>query len=148
MKPHHMAITFIAATAASLFSVGVAMADGLVTFQAESGAPGSNFTNGTDGTVQYISISTDTVNNGNPGNVNRVATYTVVFPEAGTFNLFARMRVGHRELARRPGRNAGVAQLVERLTCNEDVAGSTPVTGSSAVVLLRVRGDSRASVDG
>src|SRR3989337_2085385 len=25
---------------------------------------------------------------------------------------------------------AGVAQLVERLTCNEDVAGSTPVTGS------------------
>ena len=25
---------------------------------------------------------------------------------------------------------AGVAQLVERLTCNEDVVGSTPVTGS------------------
>ncbi len=25
---------------------------------------------------------------------------------------------------------AGVAQLVERLTCNEDVAGSTPVSGS------------------
>ena len=28
------------------------------------------------------------------------------------------------------GGEAGVAQLVERLTCNEDVAGSTPVTGS------------------
>ena len=27
-------------------------------------------------------------------------------------------------------RLAGVAQLVERLTCNEDVVGSTPVTGS------------------
>ena len=26
--------------------------------------------------------------------------------------------------------HAGVAQLVERLTCNEDVAGSTPVSGS------------------
>ena len=25
---------------------------------------------------------------------------------------------------------AGVAQLVERLTCNEDVVGSTPITGS------------------
>ena len=25
---------------------------------------------------------------------------------------------------------AGVAQLVERLTCNEDVVGSTPFTGS------------------
>ena len=27
--------------------------------------------------------------------------------------------------------DAGVAQLEERLTCNEDVAGSTPVTGSN-----------------
>ena len=27
--------------------------------------------------------------------------------------------------------NAGVAQLVERLTCNEDVVGSTPISGSS-----------------
>lgn len=26
--------------------------------------------------------------------------------------------------------HAGVAQLVERLTCNEDVAGSIPVSGS------------------
>ena len=26
--------------------------------------------------------------------------------------------------------DAGVAQLVERLTCNEDVVGSTPITGS------------------
>jgi hypothetical protein len=29
--------------------------------------------------------------------------------------------------------------LVERLTCNEDVAGSTPVTGSEADALLRLR---------
>ena len=27
--------------------------------------------------------------------------------------------------------HAGVAQLVERLSCKEDVAGSTPVTGST-----------------
>ena len=26
--------------------------------------------------------------------------------------------------------NAGIAQLVEHLTCNQGVAGSTPVTGS------------------
>ena len=32
---------------------------------------------------------------------------------------------------------AGVAQLVERLTCNEDVAGSTPVTGSTQGVSFR-----------
>ena len=33
---------------------------------------------------------------------------------------------------------ARVAQLVERLTCNEDVAGSTPVSGSTlAYVILK-----------
>ena len=94
MKPGRSAISFIAATTISLVSVEVSLADALVTFQAESGALGSNFTNGTDGAIQYISISTDTVNSGNPGNANRVATYTVIFPEAGTYNLFARVRVG------------------------------------------------------
>ena len=28
------------------------------------------------------------------------------------------------------GRHAGIAQLVEHLTCNEDVAGSSPVSSS------------------
>ncbi|HET7624136.1 MAG TPA: LamG-like jellyroll fold domain-containing protein [Verrucomicrobiae bacterium] len=65
-----------------------------VTFEAENGALGSDFTNGTDGAVQYISISTDTVNTGNPGNANRMASYTVTFPAAGTYNLYARILVG------------------------------------------------------
>jgi glucuronoarabinoxylan endo-1,4-beta-xylanase len=65
-----------------------------VTFEAESGEPGSDFTNGTDSAVQYISISTDTVNSGNPGNTNRLATYKVNFPMAGTYQLYARLRVG------------------------------------------------------
>jgi endo-1,4-beta-xylanase len=68
-----------------------------VTFEAESGTftPGSDFTtNGTDGAVQFISISTDTVNPGNPGNTNRVATYSVKFPAAGTYKLYGRVRVG------------------------------------------------------
>ena len=94
MEPHRSAIIFIATTAALLAGSGVSKAEGLVTFQAESGTLGSNFTNGTDGAIQFISISTDTVNLGNPGNANRVATYTVVFPEAGTYNLFARVLVG------------------------------------------------------
>ena len=29
--------------------------------------------------------------------------------------------------------NAGVAQLEERLTCNEDVGGSNPLAGSSLI---------------
>jgi uncharacterized repeat protein (TIGR03803 family) len=94
MKPHRSAIIFLATTAVLLAGSDVSKADGLVTFQAESGTLGSNFTNGTDGAINFISISTDTVNGGNPGNANRVATYTVVFPEAGTYNFFARVRVG------------------------------------------------------
>jgi len=65
-----------------------------VTFEAESGALGSDFTNEIDGAVQYISISTDIVNGGNPGDASRMASYTVTFPEAGTYNLYARVLVG------------------------------------------------------
>jgi hypothetical protein len=65
-----------------------------VTFEAESATLGADFTNGTGGTVQFISISTDRINNGNPGSSNRVATYTVIFPAAGKYNLYARIRVG------------------------------------------------------
>ncbi len=65
-----------------------------VTFEAESGALGANFTNGTSSGVQFISISTDRINNGNPGNSSRVATYTVTFPAPGNYHLYARVRVG------------------------------------------------------
>ena len=65
-----------------------------VTFEAEAGVLGTDFTNGTTGAVQFISISTDTVNSGYPGNANRVATYTVTFPAAGTYQLYARILVG------------------------------------------------------
>jgi hypothetical protein len=36
-----------------------------------------------------------------------------------------------------PDGEAGVAQLVERATCNGDVAGSIPVTGSEVSVVVR-----------
>jgi uncharacterized repeat protein (TIGR03803 family) len=85
---------FIASLVAWLGAARTSTAAGIVVFEAESGTLGSNFTNGTDGATQFISISTDTVNSGNPGNANRVATYTVNFPEAGTYNLFARVLVG------------------------------------------------------
>ena len=65
-----------------------------VSFEAETGILGADFTNGTDGAVQFISISTDRINNGNPGSSNRVATYTVNFPAAGRYYLYARLRVG------------------------------------------------------
>ena len=94
MKLRRSAIVFLATTAVLLAGSDVSKADGLVTFQAESGTLGSNFTNGTDSAVQFISISTDTVNSGNPGNANRVATFFVTFPSAGTYELYGRVRVG------------------------------------------------------
>jgi arabinoxylan arabinofuranohydrolase len=65
-----------------------------LTFEAESGALGANFTNANNSGVQFIAIATPNINPGNPGAAARVATYTVNFPAAGTYNLFARMRVG------------------------------------------------------
>ena len=94
MKLHQSVIIFIVAMSVVLTGSDVSVAAGVTTFQAESGTLGSNFTNGADGSIQLISISTDTVSGGNPGNANRVATYSVVFPEAGTYNFFARVRVG------------------------------------------------------
>ena len=94
MKLQSSTVVFIVTMTIVLAGRNISNAAGLVAFEAESGALGSNFTNGTDGEIQFISISTDTVNSGNPGNANRVASYTVVFPEAGTYNLFARGLVG------------------------------------------------------
>jgi hypothetical protein len=65
-----------------------------ISFQAESGALGSDFTTASDGPTNYITITTDLVNTDFPGNTNRIATYTVSFPAAGTYNFYARVRVG------------------------------------------------------
>ena len=65
-----------------------------LTVEAESGALGAGFTNGNSGGVQWISIATTNINAGNPGNASRVATYTVTFPAAGTYELYARLRTG------------------------------------------------------
>src|SRR5262245_4115139 len=86
--------TAIVVASLALLAISSRVQAATVTFEAESGALGSNFTNGTAAGVQFISISTDTVNAGNPGNANRVATYTVTFPAAGTYNLYSRLRVG------------------------------------------------------
>ena len=64
----------------------------LVKFEAESGVLGSNFAV-TNGTPTFISI-TNNLAASNPGDASRVASYTVTFPAAGTYDLYARVRVG------------------------------------------------------
>lgn len=65
-----------------------------VSFESESGGLGSDFTNGSSGAMQFISVSPDRINTGNPGSANRVATYAVTFPTNGTYHQYGRLRVG------------------------------------------------------
>ena len=65
----------------------------LVKFEAESGVLGSDFALSNSTSPAYITITTD--GGGNfPSNAARVATYTVTFPTPGTYQLYARVRVG------------------------------------------------------
>ena len=65
-----------------------------VVVEAESGTGGSNYPVMQSGGVTYISPTT---NNGNltyPGDSSRIKTYQVTFADSGSYNLFARVRVG------------------------------------------------------
>ncbi|MGA2241987.1 MAG: hypothetical protein ABSH11_08090 [Verrucomicrobiota bacterium] len=64
-----------------------------VKLEAESSTRGADYAIGNDGVTQYI-YPTSTSTAGNPGSAARVVTFTVTFPEAGTYNLYARVRVG------------------------------------------------------
>jgi len=70
----------------------------VIGFQAESGTLGADFDpplidpNGLALGGQYITIET-TSGGGSPGHEDRIATYTVTFPEAGTYDLYARLMV-------------------------------------------------------
>ena len=64
-----------------------------VTVQAEFGNLGANFVVGNDGGTQFISNTNNNTGN-NPGVDSRVASYSVTFPEASSYSLYARIRVG------------------------------------------------------
>lgn len=72
---------------------GVSLAAGVVTFEAESGALGSNWAVSNSASPEYITVLSDGAGN-NPSNATRVASYTVTFPSADTYQLYARVRVG------------------------------------------------------
>ena len=64
-----------------------------VIVEAESGDAGIDFNTLQDETISYVAIQTNFINTGNPGSANRIITYEVNFPDTGTYNLFARLRV-------------------------------------------------------
>jgi len=63
------------------------------TFEAESGTLGIDWIVNTSGSPDYITITSDYAMD-NPGSSDRVATYSVTFPAAGTYQLYARFRLG------------------------------------------------------
>ncbi|MGA3284006.1 MAG: BNR-4 repeat-containing protein [Verrucomicrobiota bacterium] len=94
MKTNIFNLTAILATLTSVLTgLAVSSHAASVTLEAESGTLGTNFAVLTDGAIQYI---TNTNNNTayNPGIPGRVVTYSVTFPEPGTYELYARLRVG------------------------------------------------------
>jgi endo-1,4-beta-xylanase len=62
-----------------------------VIIEAESGTLGANFTTGTLDGATYV---TTTLNGTTPPTAGRIASYSVTFPAAGTYELYARYRVG------------------------------------------------------
>lgn len=93
IRLHRHAI-FIASILIVLLEAGhEAMCASLVTVEAESGVLGTNLIVGSSGGVTFITNTNNHTAN-NPGIAARVATYNVTFPEPGTYNLYARVRIG------------------------------------------------------
>ncbi len=64
-----------------------------VTFEAEAGAAGADFNTTTEGDITYVVISTNGTASA-PESAARVITYEVTFAATGTYDLYARLRVG------------------------------------------------------
>jgi len=63
--------------------------------QAETGTLGADWTSPTQAGVQYVTVvPTATINGQNPGTAARVITYSVTFPGPGSYDLYARVRIG------------------------------------------------------
>ncbi|MBD0257857.1 MAG: endo-1,4-beta-xylanase [Cytophagales bacterium] len=70
-----------------------------VIVQAESGTLGAQpeppvLLTAQEGGVGFVRVQGDFASTTNPGTASRVVTYTVTFPFAGTYSLYARVRVG------------------------------------------------------
>jgi xylan 1,4-beta-xylosidase len=90
MKIIQIIILLIGLCRASVFA-----ANEPVVLEAESASRGADYALGADETVQYVYPKTTNSNsNSYPGTVDKVLTFTVTFTEAGTYDLYARLRVG------------------------------------------------------
>jgi endo-1,4-beta-xylanase len=95
--PHarRIAVSILALAVSAVPGAALAQNESII-LQAESGVVGSQFTVATDATVspavQYATIQS-TVGGQNPGTNDRVITFSVTFPRAGVYELYARVFV-------------------------------------------------------
>ncbi len=87
----HLSSWLFAATLSTCASLALAQSEPVIV-EAESGTLGSQFAILNDGAVQYAAIQA-TVGGSSPGDVQREITFTVTFPAAGVYELYARLRV-------------------------------------------------------
>ncbi|MBN1116513.1 MAG: endo-1,4-beta-xylanase [Bacteroidales bacterium] len=65
-----------------------------IVYEAEQASLGSDFEIVSDGEIEYIKPKTDFLNSAFPGSDIKVASFSVSFPEAGIYKLYARIFVG------------------------------------------------------
>lgn len=79
----------------SLLALELQAQNAPVVQQAETGTIGADWTTPTQTGVQYVTVvPTATINSNNPGTAARIITYSVTFPGPGSYDLYARIRVG------------------------------------------------------
>lgn len=94
MKFTRSVVVYRAVLAILLNGLNPSRAADLVTFEAEAGTLGTNFFVGTDSGTIYISNTNNNTSTTIPEVPGRVASYVVTFPAAGSYSLYARIRVG------------------------------------------------------
>ncbi|MDA3928750.1 MAG: endo-1,4-beta-xylanase [Prolixibacteraceae bacterium] len=91
---------FIVSILMNLLLINVAANDSInsnlkpIIVEAESGLLGSNFSTSIVGDITYITTNADFSGQSNPENSNSIATYQVAFVDTGSYQVFARVRVG------------------------------------------------------
>jgi len=65
-----------------------------IIIEAESGTLGADYEVLTDDDVTYITPQTDLAASSNPGNSDKVASYSITFSDSGTYKLYVRIRIG------------------------------------------------------
>ncbi|HYD82547.1 MAG TPA: cadherin repeat domain-containing protein, partial [Opitutus sp.] len=75
-------------------ALGFGALDRVVVVQAETGLLGSDYVTASADGATYVTAGTDFAATAAPGTASKVASYTVTFPQPGTYHLYIRLRIG------------------------------------------------------